>query len=238
MTSAGAGRWRVRGWLLVLLLGCGDNRTPLAPPDGPASLDTPLDAPLDPDTPPPLPDLRLVDGLMDGSITIMPDTFTATSCELEEQCIGAPGTRRLLRFDTVSENAGAGDLIVGMPPPQGVSDTRFTWSACHGHHHFNGYASYELIDGDTVVIVGRKQAFCILDSIQREAGKPSQGYTCLDQGLSSGWADVYLAELPCQWLDITDVPAGDYTLRVTVNPDHALPETDFTNNVYTRAVTL
>ena len=124
-------------WLLLAMLGCGDNRVPAVPdaePDGPVPAP---DAP--PDTPPPgMPDLRWAANAMDSSILLLPGTFTADSCELAEQCIGAPGTRQLLRFDAISENVGDGDLIVGVPPAAGVSDTRFAWSACHGHHHFNG----------------------------------------------------------------------------------------------------
>jgi hypothetical protein len=43
--------------------------------------------------------------------------------------------------------------------------------------------------------------------------------------------------LPCQWIDITGVPPGDYTLRITLNqprPDTALPilnERDYSNNI-------
>jgi hypothetical protein len=224
-------------WLLLAMLGCGDNRVPAVPdaePDGPGSLP---DAP--PDTPPPgMPDLRWATSAMDSSILMMPGTFTADSCEMAEQCIGAPGTRQLLRFDAISENAGNADLIVGVPPAPGVSDARFVWSACHGHHHFNGYAQYELLDGDDVVVAGRKQAFCILDTFQRDPAQPSHGYNCANQGLTAGWGDIYTRSLPCQWLDVTELPAGTYTLRVTINPDQLLPESDATNNVYTKEVTL
>ena len=236
-------RWRVLRLLAICgILGCGDNRVvePIQPIDSQGEPDTaPADAA--PDSPPDagpddMPDLRWVGNMMDNSILIMPETFTADSCEMEEQCIGAPGTRRLLRFDAVTENAGPADLVVGPPPAIGVSDGNFTWSACHNHHHFNGYAVYELLDGDNVVVTGRKQAFCILDTIQRQAGKPSNGFNCSNQGLTSGWADVYQRGLACQWLDITDLPSGTYTLRTIVNPDGLLPESDATNNVYEKSV--
>ena len=42
--------------------------------------------------------------------------------------------------------------------------------------------------------------------------------TCSDQGIQAGWADVYGAHLDCQWIDVTDVPAGIYTLEIEVNP--------------------
>lgn len=225
----------MRAWLLVLA-GCGDNRTPYQIIDSPLPVDSPIDSA--PDAAEGMPDLRWVANLMDSSILMMPGTFTADSCEMAEQCIGGTGTRRLLRFDAIAENIGTADLVVGPPPAQGISDATFTWSACHGHHHFNGYAIYELLDGDNVVVTGRKQAFCILDTIQRDHAKPSGGYTCTNQGLTAGWADVYARTLACQWLDVTELAAGTYTLRVTVNPEGALPESDRTNNVYTKQVEL
>lgn len=223
------------------ILACGDNVIPEPPDDAPLDPDVAVTGDGPSDAPPDViaaPDLRWVASMMDNSLLIMPGTFTAASCELEEQCIGAEGTRKLLRFDAVTENAGTADLVVGPPPADGVSDGTFTWSACHGHHHFNGYAVYELRDANGVVVTGRKQAFCILDSIQRQAGQPSNGYSCTNQGLTAGWADVYSRGLSCQWLDITGLQAGDYTLRTTVNPDGVLPESDLTNNVYEKIVTL
>jgi len=55
-------------------------------------------------------------------------------------------------------------------------------------------------------------------------------YTCENQGLTSGWADVYSAGLDCQWIDITGVPSGDYIVRITVNPGGTLNEADKSNN--------
>lgn len=42
--------------------------------------------------------------------------------------------------------------------------------------------------------------------------------------------DTYKAELDCQWIDITDVPPGDYQLRLAVNPDQKVSELSYDNN--------
>jgi len=42
--------------------------------------------------------------------------------------------------------------------------------------------------------------------------------------------DLYSSNLDCQWIDITDVPSGFYLLRLQVNPDYLVPESDHDNN--------
>ena len=37
-------------------------------------------------------------------------------------------------------------------------------------------------------------------------------------GTSVKWGDVYRSNIAFQWFDITDVQAGDYTLRVVADP--------------------
>jgi Lysyl oxidase len=195
------------------------------------------DAPLF-DASPGIPDLQLVADRMGGSVVVTSDEFRDNYCEVIEGCVGAAGRRTLLRFDTVTANRGSGDLVVGVPPPPGESNPTFQWSPCHMHHHVVNYASYELANSTGTVITARKQAFCLEDIENVQPGTPSTGYSCLNQGISRGWADTYGRFLACQWIDVTGVPSGAYTLRVVVNPLHTLPESDYTNNVFTIGVQL
>jgi hypothetical protein len=121
----------------------------------------------------------------------------------------------------------------------------FHFSDCHNHYHIEGYATYELTDDQGVVATGHKQAFCLLDWDSWAWPGDQEHYTCSNQGISRGWYDEYYAYwlndsylgLDCQWIDITDVEPGTYTLRVAVNPPAAdtsvppLVERDYTNNV-------
>lgn len=206
-----------------------------APPVDAPELDAPTDARTDApsDGRPALPDMVLVESLMTDTIRVQDVNFDANACELMEGCIGAPGSRRLLRFATVTANMGTGDLYFG--PPE--LNPLFEYSACHGHYHFSGYADYEIVDGNGVVVSGHKQAFCLLDTLRITPDAPGPYYTCENQGIGAGWADTYANFLPCQWVDITDVAPGAYTLRVRINPTMAFEESDYSNNTLDLPVT-
>ncbi len=210
--------------LALVAAACGDNSRP------------PIDAVV-PDAPG-MPDLTLVAAQMDGTVAITDTDFTADACELVEGCIGDIGTRRLLRFDTVTANLGTADLDLGQVPPPGVSAGIFVWSPCHMHHHVMGFADYELSDATgAVTTTGHKQGFCIEDDEQIQQDGPSHGFNCNLQGITRGWADSYGKGLPCQWVDITDVAPGTYTLTVTVDASGILPDSNPDDNSWTTSVT-
>lgn len=180
--------------------------------------DLPPPAPGEPLTGPlgcPAPDLEVVDEGLDvytQLIWVAPD-----ACTLYEGCVNGTGWRTVLRFDTKTANVGAEDLVLGVPANH---PDLYTYSPCHEHHHFDDYAVYTLLDGNQVVASGHKQAFCLLDWESwawPELGEMDQVYSCYNQGLSVGWSDTYDAALDCQWIDVTDLAPGDYTLRVEVN---------------------
>lgn len=227
------------------LAGCGDqihlarDAAVIAPaPDAPDAAvpdAAPIDAP-----PGGMPDLQFVSSEMARSLLVDPQVdFRAGDCEVIEGCVGDIGRRTLLRFNTASANRGTADIFVGVPPPPGQSNDVFEWSPCHMHHHVRNYASYELRDasGD-VVLTARKQAFCLEDTEPVQPGIPASGYSCMRQGITRGWADVYNRELPCQWIDVTGIAPGTYTLRIVVNPLRTLPESNYDNNEFTARVQL
>ncbi|PRQ10203.1 lysyl oxidase family protein [Enhygromyxa salina] len=191
----------------------------------------PLTGPLGCDAP----DLTVLDwdlSVYTQLIWVAPD-----SCSLYEGCVDGVGWRKVLRFDTKTANVGARDLVLGIPANH---PDLYTFSPCHAHHHFDNYAAYYLLDGDDVIAAGHKQAFCLVDWDSWAwdfLGEEDRVYTCFNQGLTLGWSDTYGAHLDCQWIDVTDVPVGEYTLRMEVNmpPDEkahsTLVERRYDNNV-------
>lgn len=85
------------------------------------------------------------------------------------------------------------------------------------------------------LLVGRKQGFCVIDVAPFQFGNVEPGPAVYrscgsNQGIKVGWADQYVPLLACQFVQMTDVPEGDYVLEDHVNPEHLFPESDFTNN--------
>lgn len=184
------------------------------------------------------PDLTIDAQRLAASWLVEDRGFSSSSCALVEGCVGGPGVRRLLRFDTLTPNLAQVDFVLGDP----TANPGFVFSPCHGHYHYQGYAEYQTLDAlGGLVITGRKQAFCVEDTelyVFQPWVPQNALYDCAFQGLQRGWADLYDAFLECQWIDVTNVPAGNYYLRVIVNPDQTVAESDFSNNTGTVPVTL
>jgi len=173
------------------------------------------------------------------SLSIVEETFKSNDCSVVEGSIGneispLPSRRnrvmkrRLLRFTTGITNLGPDNLQVS----RDENPDLFEWGWCHRHYHFTGFTNYELLDlSGNDVVIGRKQAFCLMDVRKMDSSARSSQYTCSNQGITAGWADIYSYNLDGQWIDITGVPAGTYTLRVTVNDARTIIETNYDDNV-------
>jgi hypothetical protein len=59
---------------------------------------------------------------------------------------------------------------------------------------------------------------------RRYSGTRARRFDCRFQGITAGWGDRYGADLDGQWVDVTGVAPGAYTLIITVNPEGRLPE--------------
>lgn len=203
-----------------------------------APIDAPVDAPIDapPDAPPaPLPDLTFVYSQMAASLRISSEAFGTNACVLNE-CLARPGLRRLLRFDTMVTNQGTAALVLGAP---NTTLPQWKYDSCHMHYHYVDFANYTLVNNAGAVIAqGHKQAFCLRDDRNVGGTSAPAVFDCSTQGLTPGWADLYSADLDCQFIDITDVVPGDYVLRIELNPGHTITELDYNNNIGLFPVTI
>lgn len=154
-----------------------------------------------------------------------------------ERCVRGPGVRTLLRFDVAVINVGRGDLLLGDPKK---NLHLYEWSPCHGHYHYRDLISYSLYNSrGQLAFRGAKQAFCLRDNFKYLSSAPgSSGYDCDFQGLTRGWEDLYDKSLDCQWLDITGIKPGVYTMRATVNGNRRLKESNLRNNSFTVRVNI
>ncbi len=186
-----------------------------------------------------LPDLIVDEARLRDEILFDTVFVTENSCARVEECVTGTGERRVLRFSVEAVNQGHATLTV--PQPSERPDL-FTFSPCHGHYHFSGFASYALLDGaGNTVLEGRKQAYCMEDT-QRIVSGPdvpcAKRFNCDYQGIQRGWSDLYGNTLDCQWLDITGVAPGSYRLQVTLNPARSFQELTLDNNTATVPVTI
>jgi len=157
------------------------------------------------------PDLRLDEEELVNSI-VLDRVFNSDECLVEEGCLSGNGWRDVIKFSTKIDNIGTADYIVGIPErnPQ-----NFSKENCHGHWHHQGYAEYLLFSGGgQPEPVGFKNGFCVLD-LDCESDTPK--YLCSYMGITAGCSDIYDNEIDCQWIDITDIADGDYTLVARVN---------------------
>ncbi len=176
------------------------------------------------------PDLLLREDVLESSLYL--DILNnADNCAINEGCLQGYGNRDILRFTTHIQNIGDMDYYIGDP---NNNPDQFTYDNCHNHNHYDGYAEYILFDSNSQPLpIGFKNGFCVMD-LECSGGGTAQ-YGCSTMGISHGCGDIYDASLTCQWIDITDVDTGQYTLVVRTNWDHAPDalghyETDSLNN--------
>lgn len=153
-------------------------------------------------------------------------------CLIEERCVQGVGRRKLLRFGTRIANIGNADLQLGAPR-EGVD--HWIWGQCHQHFHYEAYASYDLYDprADVILPIGAKSGFSVIDIGVYDADlapNGCRGYNGANQGITAGCQDTYSRDLQCQWIDVTDVPDGEYEVIITTNPEGQIDEVNLDNN--------
>lgn len=146
-------------------------------------------------------------------------------CRIERGCVTGSGWRRIATLATAVANTG-GDLIFGSP----LAGPAFERSSCDGEYRVRDFVRHELLDATGRVVLSIPgHPLCA------DAG--SSRFDCDFLGLESGWLEQR-AGLDCTGVDITDVPAGEYVLRISVNPEQRWAESSLDNNVVQLPLTL
>jgi len=164
--------------------------------------------------------------------------YVPEDTEVQDGCI-PNGTHNLLRFDFLSKNIGDADFIGGEPIER---PDLFYYHLSHHHFHMREFNQYKLIGmGGSLTIPSTKPGFCLCDAEQElpSAGPEKFSISCLQDevmGISAGWADVYTADIPCQYLVIDDIPDGDYVLVAITNAARKVPEDTFDDNTVSRGL--
>lgn len=163
------------------------------------------------------PDLEVDANELETSMYVDNLTVGPNNCYISEGCLAGYGNRRLIRFSTHIRNIGNQDYYIGVPD---TASGQYVFDGCHGHYHYAGYAEYLIYDAyHQQLQQGFKNGFCVLD-LECSGGGTAR-YSCNDMGISTGCGDIYSAGLDCQWIDITDIDTGTYTLVVRVNWDQS-----------------
>ncbi|XP_041034401.1 lysyl oxidase homolog 1 [Carcharodon carcharias] len=184
-----------------------------------------------------LPDLVPDPYYVQASTYVQRSHLYSLRCAAEEKCLASSAytseatdydIRVLLRFPQRVKNQGVADFLPNRP--------RHTWEwhSCHQHYHsMDEFSHYDLLDAATgrKVADGHKASFCLEDTTCDFGHLKRYACTAHTQGLSPGCYDTYNADIDCQWIDITDVQPGKFILKLQVNPNYLIQESDFTNNV-------
>ncbi len=120
---------------------------------------------------------------------------------------------------------------------------KFLWHSPHLHYHFEDFALYSLEPAltnasGTLPKLSQKSTFCIRDTEPVDlthpgANKSASFIVCGKerQGISAGWADAYYYTYVDQNFDITDLPTGEYVLKIVINPLDRFKEITKENNI-------
>jgi len=139
-------------------------------------------------------------------------------------------------------------------------------AAMHTHWHLLGFDRFELRSANgSVLVTDRKNGFCLGDryttsdasrlahtatadgSPQGRLAETLKGNDCrkhnpgaldVTEGISVGAGDNYDYTVDFQWLDITKVASGRYTVVNTVNPDRSIVEKSYSNNSSSIAISV
>lgn len=136
-------------------------------------------------------------------------------------------------------------------PPSGTGLTleprtgakfKYVFGHDHNHFHLQAAAKYVLRVPGLGELLSAKVGFCLED----DWGTPTNQYypagmgwcgrgqpkaTFFREGISPNSGDLYNSQIDAQWIDVSGLRAGSYTLSSTVNPLGFIDESNRSNNI-------
>lgn len=160
----------------------------------------------------------------------------ADEAEVVDKCAKV-GVRRLLAVDFDVYNMGKEDLVLGedyMSPWSAYSTAEMWW-------RFIGFWRIEMRNAQGQIVAFVEPPMIPSFSGTRRwnpQGSSVKRFNFDHQGLRGGWMQKVQSYWACQFIDITDIPPGDYSVDVVVDPWNRIPETREDNNRVTFPVTV
>jgi hypothetical protein len=158
-------------------------------------------------------------------------SFNDGDCQLQK-CVSGPGPRRLLRFPLDVINRGAAPIILALRDAPGVRRVE-----CDDSLFLDDFLRYEIVDADLARRASGTGDVGVACELGGMAASSSR-FDCDMIGLEAHSYLSYSSGADCQWVDVTTLPPGEYTLRVSVNADWRLAEQDPGNNVLERPLVI
>jgi Lysyl oxidase len=159
-----------------------------------------------------------------GALVLKGHRSSTSEAMVADQIIdpdGSPTTR-----------AGIGQLVY----------EEYPGSVSHRHWHYKGFVRYQLrsVADLSLVRPDHKAGFCLSDPIYALdfCGSQKPGLLSVDEGLSPGVSDYYNPLLEGQYIDVADVPPGDYWLVHWVNATKEICESSYANNAAAMKIAL
>jgi Lysyl oxidase len=107
-------------------------------------------------------------------------------------------------------------------------------SVSHRHWHYKAFVRYQLRATSDLSLLrpDNKTGFCLSDPMYAPdfCGSMKPEALTITEGLGRGTSDYYNPNLEGQWIDVADLPPGDYWLVHWVNSAKEICESDYKNN--------
>lgn len=192
-----------------------------------------------------------------GNVYIDYEHAAECDCRVGSPFFLQSGLRKLLRFSAIVYNAGESSLFLGTPH---APDFVFTCTNRPEFPNWIRYRLYEytktgpvtvqdMLDyyanpvGDEPVlgavtitpgtlVASATKSQVVHDDTRISGEHYIKHFASSTQGITHGWAQYAPASMDqCTWIDVTDVPLGEYLLRIDVNPTQSIIEQSYANNV-------